>query len=379
MDSAKILVVDDERLNRRILQVYLQEQGHTVVMAGNGQDALSILQRDGFDLVLLDLIMPKLDGYQVLKEMKGTPNLRHIPVLIISALDQMESIIRCIELGAIDYLPKPFDPILLQARIRASLSAKRAWDLEQIYAKELEEQNNELDAFARTVAHDLKSPISVVVGYASMLLEDYERFDEEPIKALLERIYISSMKSASIIDEILLLARLRKEDVDLVSLNMQIIIDEALFRLTPMIEMYEASIKVNNSWPLALGYAPWVEEVWVNYISNALKYGGSPPEVELGAHLDEAAGQVCFWVKDNGSGLTKAEQEQLFVVFNRLSESEVEGHGLGLSIVERIVQKLGGRVGVESELGAGSTFWFSLPVSTVGNSKVERSTAVLIS
>ncbi len=121
---------------------------------------------------------------------------------------------------------------------------------------------------------------------------------------------------------------------------------------------------------MATGYGPWVEEVWANYINNALKYGGRPPRVELGADIlpvpstEESKASkemVRFWVRDNGHGLTPGEQEQLFALFERLHQVHVEGHGLGLSIVRRIVEKLGGQVGVESKVGQGSVFYFTLP------------------
>jgi two-component system sensor histidine kinase/response regulator len=115
-----------------------------------------------------------------------------------------------------------------------------------------------------------------------------------------------------------------------------------------------------SKWPVALGYAPWVEEVWINYLSNAFRYGGRPPRLELGAEA-QPDGRVRFWVRDNGAGLTPEDQARLFTPFTRLDQVQVKGHGLGLSIVRRIVEKLGGQVGVESQIGQGSTFSFTLP------------------
>jgi signal transduction histidine kinase len=126
-----------------------------------------------------------------------------------------------------------------------------------------------------------------------------------------------------------------------------------------MIEKHYVEIVVPNTWPVALGHGPWVEEVWVNYLSNALKYGGQPPRVELGA-TEQTDGTVRFWVRDNGPGLTAEEQTRLFRLFTRLDRVRAKGHGLGLSIAQRIVEKLGGQVGVESEIGQGSVFSFTL-------------------
>jgi two-component system, sensor histidine kinase and response regulator len=150
--------------------------------------------------------------------------------------------------------------------------------------------------------------------------------------------------------------------VEVKPLNMTDIIVEVQLGLATMIETYEAQITLPEAWPVALGHAPWVEEVWANYISNAIKYGGRPPQVELGATVQED-GMVRFWVRDNGTGLTPAEQDQLFVPYTRLKKTPAKGHGLGLSIVRRIVEKLGGQVGIESEglPGQGSVFSFTLP------------------
>jgi signal transduction histidine kinase len=158
-------------------------------------------------------------------------------------------------------------------------------------------------------------------------------------------------KMNNIIEDILLLASMRQMDkVEMSSLNMAEIITEARGRLEDLIEKRQAEIipSLQESWPTAWGYAPWVEEVWANYLSNAIKYGGQPPRVELGATV-QPDGQVRFWVRDNGPGLTPGEQARLFAPFTQLHQVRAEGHGLGLSIVQRIVEKLGGQAGVESQ------------------------------
>ena len=135
---------------------------------------------------------------------------------------------------------------------------------------------------------------------------------------------------------------------------------EAQGRLAHLITEYQAEVIVPETWPAALGYGPWVEEVWTNYLSNAIQYGGRPPRVELGATL-QTDGMARFWVRDNGAGLTAEEQRRLFTPFTRLDQVRAKGNGLGLSIVRRIVEKLDGQVSVESETGRGSVFSFTLP------------------
>ncbi|HFD40532.1 MAG TPA: hybrid sensor histidine kinase/response regulator, partial [Anaerolineae bacterium] len=236
------------------------------------------------------------------------------------------------------------------------------------YAEQLEEQNAELDAFAHTVAHDLKNPVNVFLGYASMLEREYDALSAEMRQKFLQILVQHAHKMNTIINELLLLASVRERDeIDLEPLEMDLIVEEALSQLQYMIQESGAEIILPEQWPQALGHAPWVEAMWVNYISNAIKYGGDPPRVELGADLLDVGqvgnlpNMIRFWVRDNGPGLSPEEQSRLFTPFERLHQSRAQGHGLGLCIVQRIAGKLGGQVGVESQVGQGSTFYFTLP------------------
>lgn len=229
---------------------------------------------------------------------------------------------------------------------------------------ELAEQNRELDAFAHTVAHDLKTPLAALTGFSKLLTQRAERWSPEKIQATAQQIAQIGDKMASIVDALLLLASVRQSDsVVLQPLDSGPIVQEVRLRLAEQIRTTKAVITLSPPpWPTAIGYAPWVEEVWVNYLSNALKYGGSPPQIVIGATACEQTGAIHFWVKDNGAGLSPAQQAQVFERFTRF-HPELEGHGLGLSIVKRIVERLGGEVGVESAVGKGSTFSFTLPAA----------------
>jgi signal transduction histidine kinase len=227
----------------------------------------------------------------------------------------------------------------------------------------LEAQNAELDAFAHTVAHDLKNPVSAIVGYADVLKKNYTSLPQDLLEEFFGVIARNARKMAAIIDELLLLASVREmKEIDMQPLDMGRIVAEARGRLLHLMEEHQGEISLPDGWPVALGYGPWVEAVWTNYISNALKYGGQPPKVELGSTVQEDW-WIRFWVRDNGPGLSPEEQARLFTPFERLHQARTEGQGLGLSIVQRIVNKLGGQVGVESEglPGEGCTFYFTLP------------------
>ncbi len=245
---------------------------------------------------------------------------------------------------------------------------KRAEEALYLYARELEASNAELDAFAHTVAHDLKNPLATLAGFGDLLEQKHTTMSSAQLATSANGIVRSARRMINIIDELLLLASVRKmEEVPAAPLDMAAIVAAAQERLKDVIATSQGEIILPPAWPMAVGYAPWIEEVWVNYLSNALKYGGTPPLVEVGFDVAREAVdkfpnfQIRFWVRDNGTGLTPEEQGRLFTPFTRLDQARARGHGLGLSIVRRIVEKLGGQVGVESEVGWGSTFWFALP------------------
>jgi signal transduction histidine kinase len=226
----------------------------------------------------------------------------------------------------------------------------------------------ELDAYAQTVAHDLKNPLTAIMGYAQLLqhrLDGKVSADESNYLDIMVR---NSRKMQTIIEELLVLANVHSDKpVAVKELNTNALLDGALDRLALMIEETGAEIIRPSTWPTAVGYAPWVEEVWANYLSNAIKYGGQPPVIEIGAAKVENAlpnGKpgVRFWIRDNGQGLSESECQDLFSEYIRLERhADADGNGLGLSIVKRIVTQLNGDVSVTSMTGVGSTFAFTLP------------------
>ncbi len=241
----------------------------------------------------------------------------------------------------------------------------RNWELEltterlQQRIAGLEAQNRELGAFAEIVAHDLKSPLFIMAGYADVVLDQSSALSPAEIEECLDQIRSQAHKMSTMVDDLLLLAGVRQQKVEASPLDMGNIVVMAQQRLAPMIRQHQAEIRLPEVWPLSWGYGPWIEEVWANYLSNAIKYGGRPPQVQVGATL--ADGFVRFWVRDNGHGLTPEEQNRLFTPFVRLDPVRVDGHGLGLSIAKHVVERLGGQVGIESRLGQGSVFSFTLP------------------
>ncbi|WP_412070049.1 sensor histidine kinase [Rubrivirga sp. IMCC43871] len=243
-------------------------------------------------------------------------------------------------------------------RERAALHRANA-DLYDANA-ELQARNDELDAFAHTVAHDLKNGIQGVAGYAEILRDDGPGLPAGAHHEIADGLVGAAHKMGDIVHELLLLAGVRQATVEPRPVEMAAVAQEALHRIrrTPIGTAVAPALP--DHWPVAVGHAPWVEEIWVNYLSNAAKYGG--PTLTLGAETTPA-GQARFWVHDDGPGLAPDAQAQLFMPFSRVGSLDVEGHGLGLSIVRRITERLGGTCGVESAPGAGTRFWFALPLS----------------
>ncbi len=248
--------------------------------------------------------------------------------------------------------------------VSLSVSQQLNEQLQQEIA-EREQLISDLKAFSNMVAHDIKDPLGLILGYAHLVKQDVEKLTRPEPKEWSGYIVESAQKVNKIVDGLLLLASLRQQDLTLCPLDMEKIITEAKNRLKEQIAGANAEIIEPDVWPSAFGNALWVEEVWFNYISNAIKYGGDMPRVELGAQLLSSTQirttQVRFWVRDYGQGLTIEEQTRLFAELERLHRGQSPGYGLGLAIVKRIVEKLGGQVGVESTPGKGSTFFFTLP------------------
>jgi signal transduction histidine kinase len=349
-----LLIVDDIPANVSVLFDFLTAYGFKVLVAQDGESALQKALYALPGLILLDVMMPGIDGFETCRRLKSDPKTQDIPVIFMTALADTENKIKGFELGAVDYVTKPIQQEEVLARVNTHLTIRQL-------QKELQAQNEELEAFAHTVAHDLKNPLNAVMGFAEMLAENaIGRLDDESLDYL-ENLRLASRKMGDIIEALLLLAGVSKQEVEMQPLNMPEIVIQVQQRLTFMINKYQAEIIVPDSWPVARGYAPWVEEIWANYINNGMKYGGKPPRLELGA--TKIANKIRFWVRDNGEGLTKEEQTILFTPFTRLNQNRAKGHGLGLSIVQRVAEKLGGQVGVESKVGEGSMFYFTLPTA----------------
>jgi signal transduction histidine kinase len=226
----------------------------------------------------------------------------------------------------------------------------------------LKARNRELSAYDHTVAHNLKDPLSVILATTDAIFHITDLTPEE-LRAYLMQIHSTAQAMDDMLDNLLLLSELGEVDVPIGPFDMAEVVSHVRSRLVHLIQQHRARIIHPEAWPRAFGYAPWVEEVWANFISNAIKYGGRPPEVELGA-TPQADGTIQFWARDNGAGLPAEAQASVFKPFVQLGPAHKPGHGLGLPIAKRIVERLGGDIGLESTVDRGSRFYFTLPAGS---------------
>ena len=255
--------------------------------------------------------------------------------------------------------------LILKDITRRILSEEKIRESNILLTREIQEKEKlivDLDAFSHTVAHDLKNMLGAIVSASNLIKSGIDTFPREDLLEINELINLSATKTIHITRELLTLASVRQQEIRPIAVNMQQVVLDSLTRLKDVIEEKSAQITLPEAWPEVLGYEAWLEEVWINYISNAVKYGGTPPVIELGSDI-LTDNKVKIWIKDNGKGLSEEERAILYNKFTRLDILRAEGHGLGLSIVKRIIEKLNGEVGVESKNipGEGCTFYFILP------------------
>lgn len=256
---------------------------------------------------------------------------------------------------------------LTQAVEAARMEAQTEVNKNKTLQQEIERREQfitDLNAYSDLVAHDLKNPISLLIGYTDLLVSDYAHQVPENIQTYLKTIHTVAGRMHAIVDGLLDLAKMQQSEVVPQALEMQPIFDAARERIRPLIDQHKASLTLTTELPPVLGYASYLEEIWVNYLSNAIKYGGKPPVIQVGALCLEG-NKVRFWVQDNGDGIRRDDQRKLFRKFERLQTENPDGYGLGLAMVRHIVEKLGGQVAVESEgkAGEGSIFSFTLPLA----------------
>ncbi len=365
--EGRILVVDDDEMNRDLLVRHLAKQGYYTQAAEDGKRALKALQSGSFDAVLLDLVMPGMDGLEVLDTIGADPEMAHIAVLMISAADDLHAVADSIQRGAEDYLFKPFDTVLLDARLRATLERKRLRDHERRRSSELERvtcalqrSNEDLQRFAYAASHDLQAPVRTITTYLQLL---ERRVGPKLNPDELEMIGFAqgaAKRMHELIQDLLTYSRASTAELAMGRVDTQALLDTLVADMKVMLD--EAGAQVTSSGlPVIEGDATCLRQVLQNLLSNAVKYRRpqEPSRIHVRATRDH--GFWVFSVRDNGQGIAPEYARQIFLMFKRLHGDEIPGSGIGLAICQRIVERFGGRIWVDSEPGHGSTFSFTIP------------------
>jgi len=359
--ETRVLIVEDEAITAIDVERTLKKMGYRVCgRAGSGEEAIRLVREEKPDLILMDIhLRGSYDGVNTAEHIRTELD---IPVVYVTASYEDAVLERAKQTGLYGYVVKPFREVELHMAIELALYKHQTDKKLKEYASELEMRNRELEAFAHTVAHDLKSILASIIAGAEVLEALCTNMPTEALKKRLHTLSQTGRKMDNLLEELLALSEARSSAVERRPLEMASVVTDALHRLADLIAEHHAEIIQPETWPKALGHGPWIEDVWANYISNAIKYGGHPPRVELGSTV-LSDNRIRFWVRDNGPGISAEDQRRLFQPFSRLDDERSHGHGLGLSIVWRIIHRLGGEVGVESQKGQGSLFYFVLPAA----------------
>ncbi|MBX7222511.1 MAG: response regulator [Blastocatellia bacterium] len=354
-----ILLVEDNADLRRYLTELLATVSH-VEAVPDGQAALEAARQRKPDLILSDIMMPRLDGFGLVREIRKDPALHSLPIILLSARTGETNTVEGLEAGADDYLVKPFSSRELLARIRTQLEmarSRRAWTLQ------LEAANQELEAFSYSVAHDLRAPLRAIERFSGMLWEDqHEKLDETGLH-LLNLIQEGCVRMKDLIEDLLKLSHvnrmeLKREKVNLTEMARKILAD--LYQRNPT-RLVEVQIEP-GLW--GMGDARLLAIVLENLLGNSWKFTGkqASPRIRVGVETHE--NQPFFVVEDNGVGFDMKYGGKLFAPFQRLhGKEEFEGTGIGLAIVKRIIVRHEGQIRCEAEAGRGAKFLFSLGVA----------------
>ena len=357
-EKSRILVVDDITKNLQVVGTMLRNEGYDVMPATSGPQALERVRMEPPDLILLDLMMPEMDGLEVCRRLKADPVTRQIPVIFLTASNEMEHLVKGFEVGAVDYVTKPFNAPELLARVRTHLELKQA-------RQRLREMNEEKNEFMGIAAHDLRSPLNAVKGYTEMMLEEDEMDRPEQVD-LLRRIHDATQRMVEMVQNLLDVNAIERGEMNLriVPADLSALLASAVEAHRPRAAAKQQSIHVQNeAGPVkVLIDSTVMVQVFENLISNAVKY--SPQGTNIHVRLQNCPEAVRCEVQDEGPGLSAQDQKKLFGKFARLSAKPTGGEhstGLGLSIVKKMVEAMNGRVWCESELGQGAKFVVQIP------------------
>jgi signal transduction histidine kinase len=354
--SARVLVVDDNADLREYIRALLSP-AYDVTTASDGLAALAAVRAELPDLIVSDIMMPRLDGFGLVRELRANRATASVPVILLSARAGEEAAVQGLDAGSDDYLVKPFSARELLARVRTHVDLART---RQAWVSELERINRELDAFSYSVSHDLHAPLRAISGFSQALLQDCSADLGAEARGHIDRICSNVARMRALIDGLLELARVGREPVNDGIVDLSALARAAVADLQRAEPARVVSVQIEEGM-VAHGDRGLLGAVVANLIGNAWKYTArrERARIEFGR---QPVVEPTFFVRDNGAGFDMAYASKLFVPFQRLHAAhEFVGTGVGLATVQRVIARHGGRVWAEAKVDQGATFFFALP------------------
>jgi two-component system sensor histidine kinase/response regulator len=366
--SARLLIVDDEEAQMKALCETLRDNGYETVGFTSGRASLAALRESKFDLLLSDLTMPEMDGITLLRcATELDPDLVGV---IMTGQGTVETAVEAMKAGALDFILKPFKLSIVLSVLSRALALRRLRlenaELQRRFEQrtvEMQKANQDLESFTHSVSHDLRAPLRAIGGFSNILLKDFGPQLPEEAQRLVNVVVSSAAQMTQMIDGLLKFCRLGRQAIRRETVNLTALARQAVENLRRDQKEHRVEVQIADI-PNCVGDPSLLNQVFVNLLSNAFKFTSQTknPLIEVGCQ--QKNGENIYFVRDNGVGFEMQYADKLFGVFQRLhTDEEFEGHGVGLSIVHRIIERHGGRIWAEAEPDKGATFFFTVPNS----------------
>jgi signal transduction histidine kinase len=364
--KGKVLVVDDEPRNVRLMEGILLTADYDVATAANGVEALAQVAADCPDVVLLDVMMPGMNGFEVCRQLKADDRTAFLPVVMATALSEVADRVRALEAGADDFLTKPVDEVELLARVKSSVRVKRLHEALQRSYEELQELERLRDSLVHMIVHDMRSPLTGIHGFLQLLDMMGEDKLTEKGMGYVGQAMGSTTTLIEMISSLLDVSKLEAGEMVLNRTECELgdLAREAAAKMDGLRGERRILVDLPAEPVRVQGDADLLARVFQNLLGNALKFTPEDGEIRVGVQPGEGAARA--FVRDTGPGIPPEYRERIFEKFGQVEAQEhrqKHSTGLGLTFCKMAVEAHGGRVWVESEVGRGSTFWVSLPVA----------------
>jgi signal transduction histidine kinase len=359
----RVLVVDDDPGSRSMLNDWLGAYGHQVTTAADGPEALLAVERNPPDVILLDVMMPGMDGYEVCERLKSNPRTAVIPVLLLTALHERDDRMRGMRAGANDFLHKPADLPYVLLRVRNAVRLRQLHnEVAEKFAEVCREQQMR-ESLLHMIVHDLRTPLAGLEGFLQLLqMSAGAKLDDRPAHYLKQALH-ASHNLAHQIDLLLDIHRMEegKMPVQSVAHDIRQVVDKALEPLRPLFGSRKLRLEMPGAPTCAVGDPGLLGRVVSNLVGNAIAFT-SPQEGEIAVRLRNGSAVVRVEIEDNGPGIEPAKQEAIFEKFTQVGEQvRSRSSGLGLAFCKLAIDAQHGQIGVVSQMGMGSRFWFEVP------------------